>query len=82
MLERRLMPGRRAPASFKVRLQFARDKRGLTQDQLAKKAGCSARSIYLYEAGERSPQLDQFAVLCEALDVSADFLCGRKEWVE
>jgi hypothetical protein len=61
MLERRLMPGRRAPASFKVRLQFSRD---------------------IYEAGERSPQLDQFTVLCEALDVSADFLCGRKEWVE
>jgi transcriptional regulator with XRE-family HTH domain len=59
------------------RLKAARDIRGLSQKELARKVGFPASSISHFEAGSRKPSLENFRSLAEALAVNADFLLGR-----
>lgn len=45
-----------------------RKKKGLTQIELASKAGISVNSLRLYEAGKRQPKVDQLVKIASALD--------------
>lgn len=45
---------------------------GLTQEQLAEKAEISPTHVSVIERGLKSPQLDTFVSICNALDASAD----------
>ena len=56
------------------RVRDARVAKGLTQEQLAELAGVSPTYISVVERGIKSPQLDTFVPLCNALGVSADSL--------
>lgn len=56
------------------RIRDARVAKGLTQEQLAELAGVSPSYISVVERGIKSPQLDTFVPLCNALGVSADTL--------
>lgn len=56
------------------RVRDARVAKGLTQEQLAELAGVSPTYISVVERGIKSPQLDTFVPLCNALGVSADAL--------
>ena len=47
---------------------------GLSQKQLAEKAGIGFRTIVTYEAGERFPQSAQLYKLAKALNVSTEYL--------
>ena len=47
---------------------------GLTQEQLAEKAGISSNYVSIMERGIRSATLDIFVPVCNALEVSADQL--------
>lgn len=52
-----------------------RKDRGLTQIQLAEKAGMAVNSIRLYESGKRIPSIDQRIIIAEVLDCSPfDFM--------
>ena len=56
------------------RIRDARIARGMTQEELAEKAGLSTNHISVLERGLKSPQLDSFVPVCNALRVSSDYL--------
>lgn len=56
------------------RIKKAREAAGITQEELAKAAGCSAKHIGALERGIKSPSLDMFIVIANTLGTSADLL--------
>ena len=58
------------------RLYEMRRKNGLTQRELAQKAGITQRLISDYETGNRTPKLETVAKLADALEVKAAWLAG------
>jgi transcriptional regulator with XRE-family HTH domain len=67
---------------FKERLKKARDLRGLSQAQLAAKAGLPPASVSHFESGPRKPSFDNLKALASALDVTTDYLLGRSDTPE
>lgn len=66
--------------TFGHRLREARTKRGITQLQLAEKAGITRWAISLYEHDRGYPQVLTLTYIADALDVSTDYLLGRSEY--
>jgi len=67
--------GRRPPdPAFGARLGAGRRQAGLTQRELAERAGVTLNSIWRYETGRRPEDYDVLARLGEAVGVSVDFL--------
>ena len=64
-------------SEFQDRLRKARESRGLTQADLAKKTGLQAAAISHFETGQRAPSFDNLRKLSDALTVSIDYLLGR-----
>lgn len=64
---------------FKERLKTARDLRGLSQAQLAARAGLPPASVSHFESGPRKPSFDNLKALAGALDVTTDYLLGRSD---
>lgn len=62
--------------SFMRRLKDVRLLRDLKQSELAEMAGVHVAAISHYEAGSRSPTLDNLASIAMALKVSVDYLLG------
>lgn len=60
-------------------LAAARDKAGLTQDQLAARAGMDRSYVSDVERGLVSLSVDRLLRLCQALDVPAASIAGRIE---
>jgi len=57
------------------RIQTARDKKGLTQEQLAKLVGYqTATAISFIEAGERKLKASELEKIAEALDLEVQYL--------
>ena len=69
---------------FKDRLKEKRVEAGLTQAELATKAGTSSRTIQNYELGHVTPnRIDVSQRLADVLDISVDYLIyGEKEETE
>lgn len=65
--------------NFSKRLQHLRERRHISRRVLAELCGLSKNTISRYERGERVPSLTDAAAIADALDVSIDFLCGRRE---
>lgn len=59
---------------FKDKVKEHRGRLGLSQKQLAEKAGIGFRTLVTYEAGERFPQSAQLYKLARALGVSTEYL--------
>jgi transcriptional regulator with XRE-family HTH domain len=55
-------------------IKNARIKAGLTQTELALAIGVTQKEISRWETGSRTPQVETFASICKALNVSADVL--------
>lgn len=55
-------------------LPYHRKRAGLTQRQVAERAGIPLRTYQAYEYGETAPNGKTIARLCKALGVSADYL--------
>ncbi len=68
---------RRSRKRFRERLRKWRRKRGLTQEELAKRAGVPKVSVSHFETGHRFPNAESLRRLADALGVSADYLLGR-----
>jgi transcriptional regulator with XRE-family HTH domain len=69
-------------AVFAERLRDVRERlRGLTQAQLAEKAGLPSTSISHFEnpEGTRKPSFDNLRRLANALEVTTDYLLGRSD---
>lgn len=60
-------------------LQTARGRAGLTQEQLAVKAGVSREYVSQLENGRKSPTVHVFLRLCRAMGVPASELIARIE---
>lgn len=61
------------------RLRAAREKRGLTQRDLSDLVGLGVNQISRYEKGQNDPSAVILALLCQRLDVSADYLLGLSD---
>lgn len=66
--------------TFGDRLREARNKRGLTQLQLAEKAGITKEMISVYERDLGYPQALTLLYIADALEVSTDYLLGRDKY--
>ncbi|MBS6398155.1 MAG: helix-turn-helix transcriptional regulator [Clostridiales bacterium] len=62
-----------------MNLKEIRQKRGLSQGDVASRLGCSANVYSRYERGERQPSIDVLIGLSKILDVSVDFIIGNHE---
>ena len=64
---------------FRDRLKEKRLEAGMTQTELAEKAGVSARTIQNYEMGTRKPRnLEVIQKIAEALQTTPDYLLGSR----
>lgn len=63
---------------FNERLKSLREEKELTQVQLAKMSGISARMIQKYECGGSRPRFDAAEKLAKALDIPVSELLGEK----
>lgn len=61
------------------RLEEWRKKRGLTQEQLAKKIGTTKGTISNYENGHSSPKNEMLVAIADVLNVITDCLLGRTD---
>lgn len=60
------------------RIKQARLDAGLTQEKLAELLNLSRGTIARYELGEIEPKLQNLAAIADVLQVSVDYLMGRK----
>ena len=65
--------------SFGERLKTIREKRGYSQDELARCAGLQASAISHFETGTRKPSFENLRRLADALEITTDYLLGRVE---
>lgn len=61
------------------RLRALREKRGMTQRELADAIGVSRQAIGFYESGEREPDLTTIQKLAHALGTSVSYLVGETD---
>ncbi len=59
------------------RLRTLREKRNLTQVQLAEKLNITSQSLSQYELNKRTPDIEMINKLADFFDVSIDYLFGR-----
>ena len=62
--------------TFAARLRLARERRDMSQSDLARRAGLDPSAVSHYEADQRRPGADNIRDICRALDVTADYLLG------
>jgi transcriptional regulator with XRE-family HTH domain len=66
--------------TFGQRVQRARERRGLSQNQLAQRAGIPQPSLHRIESGVQvGAGVEVLKKLARALHVSTDYLCGMDE---
>ncbi|WP_407894275.1 helix-turn-helix domain-containing protein [Lacticaseibacillus sp. N501-2] len=63
---------------FEQTLRQTRQQRGMTQQQLAERLFVSRQTVSSWETGRNLPNLETLAGLAELLDVSTDYLLGRR----
>lgn len=59
------------------RLRTARELRGLSQAELAIRAGLQPSAVSHFEAGRRTPSAENLKKIADALDVTTDYLLER-----
>jgi transcriptional regulator with XRE-family HTH domain len=64
--------------NFGEHLRKEREAKGLSQMELAEKAGLQPSAISHFELGRRSPSFDNLRRLADALNVTIDYLVGRQ----
>ena len=60
----------------RAQLKERREKMGLTQEAVAKKAGISLRAYKMYEAGERVPRADVAILIAHTVKSTVEKLFG------
>ena len=61
------------------RLRLARERRGLSQKEVAEQTGAYISNLSCYESGKRTPPLELFVAIARVLGVSTDYLLGLGE---
>ncbi len=67
---------------FKTRFKEELLASKLTIQQFADMIGVSPEMVTQYYTTKKLPKLDTFTKICQALDVSADYLLGLKDYYE
>ena len=62
-----------------MRLKELRDRKGVTQEQVAKSICCTACTYSRYEREEREPSVSTLNMLADYFETSIDYLVGRSE---
>lgn len=65
-------------ATFSERLRKCRERRELTQSELADKVGVHKQTISQYERGVRNPDYTILRKICSVFGVSTDYMLGRE----
>ena len=65
---------------FSKKLQEAVKTSAFNYAELAKKLNITKATMSMYKHGKALPSLEVFSEICDLLDVSADFLLGKKEF--
>lgn len=63
---------------MKDKIRTAREKNHLTQEELARKLGVTQSAVAQWEAGITTPKLPTLVSLAETLNVSIEYLIGKK----
>lgn len=66
------------PGIFSHNLKKAREIKGLSQTELARKSGLQPSAVSHFETGRRAPSFDNLKRLADTLEVTTDFLIGRE----
>ncbi|WP_437831461.1 helix-turn-helix domain-containing protein [Niallia taxi] len=61
------------------RIKYIRNKRKLSQKEMAKELGVSNVQLSRYETGERKPDPEMLSSIADFLDISTDYLLGRTD---
>lgn len=64
---------------FSERVLQARKAKGMSQEKLAELIGVSRQAVSKWETGEAKPDVDKLIAICEALELSMDYLCFGKQ---
>ena len=56
------------------RIREAREEKGISSYELAKRAGLKPQTVLLAERGKTNPNLESCARICRVLDISLDWL--------
>ena len=67
---------------FIDRLVRIRKERGYTQTKVSEYLGIAQASYIRYEKGTSEPTLENLAKICDFLDVPADYLLGRENYMQ
>ena len=67
-----------APDTFPKRLQWLRERRGISRRVLSELCGLNKNQIARYERGEQAPNLASLVALADFFDVSVDYLLCRE----
>ena len=62
-----------------ARLKEARNEKGLSQKDLAKKINLTQQTYSDYETGRTNPDIDTLTKIADILEISVDFLLGRSD---
>ena len=62
--------------NFNENLKFAREKKGLSQKEVAESIGVAKSTYSLYESGNREPNVKTIKKIADILNTSADELLG------
>lgn len=62
-----------------LKLRELREKKGLSQTELAAKLGFAQNTLSNWESGKRDPDSDTIVMLAEFFDVSTDYLLGKEK---
>ena len=64
---------------FNENLKIARERKGLSQKDMAENIGVAKSTYSLYESGNREPNVQTIKKIADILNVSADELLGINE---
>ena len=65
---------------FAINLRKARQKKGISQEELGFRCDLHRTEISLLERGGREPRLGTIVKLCGALDITPEELCEGVRW--
>jgi len=61
------------------RIAECRNKKHLTQQQLADELGVSKNTIFSWEKSLRKPDIDSLSILADYFNVSTDYILGKED---
>lgn len=70
---------REMPERFPERLQYLRERRGISRHTLSELCGLSKNMIACYERGEKQPTLSSLLLLADFFEISVGELIGDKK---